>query len=128
CLSNKGHPIYIDDFGTGYSSLAYLGRFRIDAVKIDRSFTQATSKESAMPSILPQILSIAKKFQLSAVVEGIEHAEQASYLQNLDRFIYGQGWHYGKPHNAAFAIALLKNDLPHAACHGSSMSGLQPLR
>ena len=94
-----GHKIYLDDFGTGYSSLALLSKIQVDALKMDKAFTQTVGTDALTVSIVPQILSIAKKYKLGIVVEGIETEEQAAYFKALSLSIAAQGWHFGKPQN-----------------------------
>jgi sensor c-di-GMP phosphodiesterase-like protein len=94
-LRRAGHQVHIDDFGTGYSSLSYLSDLSVDAIKIDRAFTQAIGTESATLAILPQILAMAKALDLQVIVEGIENARQAVYFSTCERPVYGQGWFYG---------------------------------
>jgi sensor c-di-GMP phosphodiesterase-like protein len=96
-LRQRGHSIHIDDFGTGYSSLSYLHDLSVDAIKIDRSFTQAIGTEAVTVGILPQILAMAEALNLQVIVEGIETAQQACYFSGLTQLIHGQGWLYGRP-------------------------------
>ncbi|MGB6688170.1 MAG: EAL domain-containing protein [Terracidiphilus sp.] len=96
-LRRAGHQVHIDDFGTGYSSLSYLSDLSVDAIKIDRAFTQAIGTDSATLAILPQILAMAKALELQVIVEGIENVRQAVYFSNCERAVYGQGWLYGRP-------------------------------
>lgn len=98
-LRAAGHRVYIDDFGTGYSSLAYLQDLSVDAIKIDKVFTQAIGTGSVTVSLLPQILAMADALNLEIVVEGIESEEQALYFAAKDKRkrIRAQGWLYGKP-------------------------------
>ncbi len=98
-LRQKGHEIHIDDFGTGYSSLSYLHALSINAIKIDRSFTQAIGTEAVTMSILPQILSMALALKLQVIVEGVETVEQADYFAPMRNSgsILGQGWLFGRP-------------------------------
>jgi len=96
-LQTCGHKVYIDDFGTGYSSLAYLHDLSVDAIKIDRAFTQAIGTESVTVGILPQILAMAKSLNLQVVVEGVETEEQAEYFSGGDSPILAQGWLFGRP-------------------------------
>lgn len=98
-LRALGHKVYIDDFGTGYSSLALLGQLQVDALKMDKAFTQTVGTDALTVSIVPQILSIAKKYKLGIVVEGIETEQQAAYFKALPLTIAAQGWYYGKPQN-----------------------------
>ncbi len=96
-LRRLGHHVHIDDFGTGYSSLSYLHDLSVDAIKIDRSFTQAIGTEAVTVSILPQILAMAKTLNLQVIVEGIETSQQASYFIGGAKSILGQGWLFGRP-------------------------------
>ena len=96
-LRAKGHQVHIDDFGTGYSSLSYLKDLAVDAIKIDRSFTQVIGTDSVTVDILPQILSLAEALGLRVVVEGIETPEQAAYFAGSRRPILAQGWLFGQP-------------------------------
>jgi sensor c-di-GMP phosphodiesterase-like protein len=95
-LRRCGHFVYIDDFGTGYSSLAYLHDLSVDAIKIDRAFTQAIGTEAVTVVILPQILAMAASLNLLVVVEGVERREQARYFAAVDGAILAQGWLYGR--------------------------------
>jgi len=96
-LRQRGHAVLIDDFGTGYSSLAYLHELSVDAIKIDRSFTQAVGTDSAVVAILPQILSMVRALDLQVIVEGIETVQQAAYFTSVGGRTYGQGWLFGRP-------------------------------
>ena len=96
-LRKRGHSVQIDDFGTGYSSLAYLHDLSVDAIKIDRAFTQAIGTEAVTVGILPQILAMAKALNLQVIVEGIETVEQAVYFAGAEMPILGQGWLFGRP-------------------------------
>ena len=98
-LRQRGHSVHIDDFGTGYSSLAYLQELSVDAIKIDKIFTQAIGTEAVTVAILPQILAMAKALHLQVIVEGIETPEQADYfsIQETEQTFLGQGWLFGRP-------------------------------
>lgn len=122
-LRRRGHRVHIDDFGTGYSSLAYLHELRIDAIKIDKSFTMAIGTEAVMETVLPQIIAMANALRLDVIVEGIETEEQAAYFMNLRVPRYGQGWLFGTPGPAedlAAAIALLDAEAGEAEIFGTS--------
>ena len=96
-LRERGHFVQLDDFGTGYSSLAYLKDLDVDAIKIDKAFTQAISTHAVIGTILPQMLQLAETLDLQATVEGIETADQAAFFAGLQRPILGQGWFFGHP-------------------------------
>ncbi|WP_263359141.1 EAL domain-containing protein [Acidicapsa ligni] len=106
-LRELGHEFYIDDFGTGYSSLAYLNELAVDAIKIDRVFTDAIGTDSLTAAIVPQILAMAETLHLKVVVEGVERAEQSNYFAALDQKILAQGWHFGEPVPANDLLTLL---------------------
>ena len=114
-LRERGHLIHIDDFGTGYSSLSYLHSLSIDAIKIDRSFTQAVGTQAITVGILPQILSMADALNLQVIVEGIETSEQARYFSGSDRQALAQGWLFSRPVPAdIFLRALADEQKVHA--------------
>ena len=96
-LRKMGHSVHIDDFGTGYSSLSYLHDLSVDAIKIDKSFTQAVGTDSAILAILPQILAMAAALNLDVIVEGVETALQARYFADSPRASLAQGWLFGRP-------------------------------
>jgi sensor c-di-GMP phosphodiesterase-like protein len=86
-----GHPVYIDDFGTGYSSLSYLQTFRVDVLKIDKSFVDTIAQDTASSVVAPHIIQMAHELDLEIVAEGVETATQVAWL--AERGVqYGQGW------------------------------------
>ncbi|MBP2298770.1 sensor domain-containing protein [Azospirillum picis] len=86
----------IDDFGTGYSSLAYLHRFPVDTLKIDRSFIRALSTGDGSAAIVQVIAGLATILRLDAVAEGVETADEAVYLRGI-QCKYAQGFHFARP-------------------------------
>jgi EAL domain-containing protein (putative c-di-GMP-specific phosphodiesterase class I) len=95
-LKALGFHLSIDDFGTGYSSLAYLRRFPIDELKIDRMFIHGMTESLQDRQIVQSIIGLAHNFGLQVVAEGVE---QAATLTELD--ILGcdqiQGYLFARP-------------------------------
>ena len=93
-LRALGVHVSVDDFGSGYSSLGYLGRFPVEALKIDRSFVQAVGRNADSTAIAAAVVNLAHSLRLSAVAEGIETPEQLAILRRLgcER---GQGYLFG---------------------------------
>ncbi len=82
-LKRLGFRLSIDDFGTGYSSLAYLRRFPIDELKIDKLFVQGMSSSQQDKQIVQSIIDLAHNFSLSVVAEGVEHEETLNTLRQM---------------------------------------------
>ena len=95
-LHALGVSIAIDDFGTGHSALAYLDRFPIDVLKIDRSFVTGMDGDSRGRELVRAFVLIADALGMGTVAEGVETEEQALELRALGCKI-GQGYLYGRP-------------------------------
>jgi diguanylate cyclase (GGDEF)-like protein/PAS domain S-box-containing protein len=108
-LRNKGLKVSIDDFGTGYSSLAYLKRFPIQTLKIDRSFIIDILHSSDDQAIVRSTMAMAKELQLKILVEGVEYQEQATMLKQMG-CDYIQGYYFHKPMSPEDA-SLILNDI-----------------
>jgi len=95
-LKAIGVELAIDDFGTGYSSLAYLQRFPIDVLKIDRSFVDGLGPDPDDSRIVSVIVGLADTLGLSCVAEGVETAEQLAALRRLG-CEEAQGYYFARP-------------------------------
>ena len=111
-LKQLGVRIALDDFGTGFSSLSHLGSLPVDVVKIDRSFVQAMQGSSGA-SVAEAVLQIARTFNLAPVAEGVEDADQASRLREL-QCGQAQGYHFARPMPAGDLTALLDRQSAHS--------------
>ena len=106
-LRDLGIKIAIDDFGTGYSSLSYLKNWRVDALKIDRSFVRDLVTDSSDLAIVSAIIAIAKHLQIQVIAEGIEGYQQVEILRRLGCTV-GQGFLFAQPMNASQTLQLLR--------------------
>lgn len=108
-FKRHGIHISIDDFGTGYSSLAYLRRFPIDALKIDRSFITDINTNADDAAISTSIILMGRSLRLKVIAEGVETKSQLSFLRvmNCDEV---QGYFFSPPVPAAKAVDLLRED------------------
>jgi EAL domain-containing protein (putative c-di-GMP-specific phosphodiesterase class I) len=95
-LVAMGLSIALDDFGTGYSSLAYLKRFPITTLKIDRAFVIGVPHEANDCAIAQAIVTMGKQLRQEIVAEGVENREQMAFLRDLgcDQL---QGFLFSKP-------------------------------
>ncbi|MDH5766107.1 MAG: bifunctional diguanylate cyclase/phosphodiesterase [Gammaproteobacteria bacterium] len=91
-----GINISVDDFGTGYSSLAYLQKFPISTLKIDKSFITNLTKESNNYPIVSATITMAHDLGMRVVAEGVEHEETITLLNELE-CDFAQGYYYRQP-------------------------------
>lgn len=107
-LKDAGAGLAIDDFGTGYSSLAYLQRFAVDTIKIDRSLVHGnTDDESSGQIIVRSVVALAHELGHDVVAEGVETQEDAMFLRSID-CEFAQGFFYGEPLTERQVVDLLK--------------------
>jgi diguanylate cyclase (GGDEF)-like protein/PAS domain S-box-containing protein len=107
-LRDLGIKIAIDDFGTGYSSLSYLKNWRVDALKIDRSFVRDLVTDSSDLAIVSAIIAIAKHLHIQVIAEGIEGYQQAEILRRLGCSV-GQGFLFARPMPADQILQMLRD-------------------
>jgi diguanylate cyclase (GGDEF)-like protein/PAS domain S-box-containing protein len=108
-LRDLGIKIAIDDFGTGYSSLSYLKNWRVDALKIDRSFVRDLVTDSSDLAIVSAIIAIARHLHIEVIAEGIEAYQQVEILRRLGCSV-GQGFLFARPMPADEILQLLRSD------------------
>ncbi|UOQ86874.1 bifunctional diguanylate cyclase/phosphodiesterase [Gracilibacillus salinarum] len=94
-IRQLGVKVSMDDFGTGYSSIGLLDTLPINAVKLDRIFTQDIEKPSKQ-AIIQAIIVLAESLDLDVVAEGVELEKDIDYLMKLGCFVM-QGYYYSKP-------------------------------
>jgi diguanylate cyclase (GGDEF)-like protein len=123
-MAERKARIAIDDFGTGYSSLAYLKRFPISVLKVDRAFIKDLPDSHKDGAICNAVLDLAKHLDLSVVAEGVETEGQLAYLERRG-CQYVQGYLTGKPMPAHVAMAALRENLYAALLPTELRAGIQ---
>jgi EAL domain-containing protein (putative c-di-GMP-specific phosphodiesterase class I) len=106
--------INIDDFGTGYSSLAYLQRFPVDTMKIDRSFVSRISHGTENAEIIRTIVTLAHNLKMKVTAEGIETADQLAQLESL-HCENAQGYYLSRPLTLNDATDMLRTTVEASA-------------
>jgi diguanylate cyclase (GGDEF)-like protein len=82
-LRDAGFRIALDDFGTGYSSLSYLKQFKVDRIKIDKSFVKRLGRDQEAIAIVQAVIALGHAMNLSVTAEGVETMEQGSLLRTI---------------------------------------------
>lgn len=117
-LVSMGLRVSVDDFGTGYSSLAYLQKFPLHALKIDRSFVQNLPGNQNDAAIVNAVLALARETGLKVIAEGVELESQRAYLADKG-CDFVQGWLTGRPQQPADLAKLLVTGPPALSLPGS---------
>jgi diguanylate cyclase (GGDEF)-like protein/PAS domain S-box-containing protein len=127
-LRRIGVRIHLDDFGMGYSSLGYLRRFRVDSLKIDRSFIHCLPGGAEDDAIVRAIVALADAFGMPVVAEGVENAAQLAHLGHL-HCAHGQGYYFSPPVDGEELPVLARGPLaPRSVGVGRSRSLQSPVR
>ncbi|MCA1779467.1 MAG: EAL domain-containing protein [Xanthomonadaceae bacterium] len=107
-LREMGILISVDDFGTGYSSLAYLKKFPVDFVKLDKSFVGGLPHDKSDANIAASVIDLGQRLGLGIVAEGVERKNQLEFLKNAG-CPEGQGYYFSRPMDVENTARLLKN-------------------
>ncbi len=107
-ISESGARVVIDDFGTGYSSMSFLKRYRIHALKIDRSFVGDMRSDPQSRAIVRATVQLAHDLDLAVVAEGIENADTVDALTEIGCEV-GQGFYFMRPAAAGTVEQQMKN-------------------
>ena len=107
-LRNMGVRISVDDFGTGYSSLAYLKRFPLDVIKIDKSFVHDLCADDEDAAIVRAIIALAHSMRRATVAEGVETSGQIDRLKG-EKCRFFQGFYFGRPMSASAMLERLQD-------------------
>jgi diguanylate cyclase (GGDEF)-like protein/PAS domain S-box-containing protein len=106
-IRDLGVRVALDDFGTGYSSLAYLRRFPIDVLKVDKSFVSHGETDGGTDGVTQAIVSIGHSLGMRTVAEGVETREQLARLRDFGCAL-GQGYLFSEPLSRDAFDALLQ--------------------
>ena len=107
-LKQLGVMVAIDDFGTGYSSLAYLRKFPVDVLKIDRSFVADMHRSPDAAALIHTLVELGRTLGLVTLAEGIEQQDQLEGLRG-EQCDHGQGFIFSRPVPASEILELLKS-------------------
>jgi EAL domain-containing protein (putative c-di-GMP-specific phosphodiesterase class I) len=114
-LRDIGVRLAIDDFGVGYSSLSHLKYLLpVDVIKIDKSFVDGLLESGDSRAIITAIIQLAHALGVQAVAEGVELAEQAAALREMDCHI-AQGYHFSRPQPPAYLFLSQSDSLSAAS-------------
>jgi diguanylate cyclase (GGDEF)-like protein len=111
-LREMGVTLAIDDFGTGYSSLGYLKQFKVNRLKIARSFIKDIPGDADDAAISIAIIEMARALNLAVLAEGVETDDQLSFLRKQECYTI-QGFYFSKPVSVERAGELLETGFKH---------------
>lgn len=111
-LRKMGVTLAIDDFGTGYSSLGYLKSFKVNRLKIARSFVKDVSVDADDAAITIAIIEMARALNLAVLAEGVELESQLSFLRNQECYTI-QGFYFSRPAPAEEIGRMLETGFKH---------------
>ena len=116
-LREAGCHFALDDYGTGYSNLAYIDKFNLSELKIDRAFIQKMLKDDADRLIVHHTIEMAQALGMKVVAEGVETQAQIEALQKYPNIIV-QGYYFDRPLTVGDMSARLSNrtNLKWTAC------------
>lgn len=113
---DNGVQVALDDFGTGYSSLAYLRKFDIDYIKIDKVFISNLSSSPDDLALCSAMVEMARKLGLQVIAEGVETEEQCNLLREIG-CDYAQGYLFSKPVSSEELTRLMKTNFLEDNAH-----------
>jgi EAL domain-containing protein (putative c-di-GMP-specific phosphodiesterase class I) len=108
-LADLGVRLAVDDFGTGYSALAYLKRFPVHCLKIDKSFIHGVGHCNEDGAIVNAICNMAAHLGLDVIAEGVETRVQVDYLRRHPS-VQAQGFYYARPLPLAMLLQRIKRE------------------
>lgn len=117
-LRDLGVTLAIDDFGTGYSSLGYLKNFKVNRLKIDRSFIKDVSVDADDAAITIAIIEMARALNLEVLAEGVEEESQLSFLRKQECYTI-QGFYFSRPASADKIGQLMRTGFRHRISTGT---------
>ena len=110
-IRHLGVRVALDDFGTGYSALSYLEQYRVDTLKIDRTFTQRVTESPVSFAIIRTIVELARALEIKVVAEGVETPEQLAALRDCGCHS-AQGFLFSRPLASTAIAGLLERSMP----------------
>ena len=116
-IAGQGFKTALDDFGTGYSSLAYLGEFKFDKIKIDRSFVTGVSQAPQAMTIVQAVVTLGRGLGMDVVAEGVETESDAA-LMRLIGCSELQGYFFSKPLSVEAFDAEIRGEPKNQRQHG----------